>query len=323
MRSLPFNKFQAGFSLIELMVALVLGLFIVGGVMVVFVSSSHSFSFNESLSRAQESGRFALEIIARDLRNAGYKGDCFSNVKSLLDTSSADYHRAIDAYDLNDSLKGWSDEAGAFFNGTLQDYRANTDLLLVKHAATASTAELSEDISSTDISFPITGGEGSGTLLVFSDAGGCDLFQNTAAQNASSLERGRDGQSINNRGQSLSHGYRSGGSTRITRFISSLFYIGSSDRSASISALRAVSYNNGIANDQELVEGVTGMNLHYALEPVAGEALDYTVTTAQVTAADRWDEVIAVRVNLTVAVQGIQSLPHQFSTTVALRNRLP
>ncbi|MDO6452961.1 PilW family protein [Neptunomonas phycophila] len=63
---------QAGFSLIELMVALVLGLVLMGAVVNSFLSSSQTYRVQEALSRSQESARFALEIIGQELRMAGF-----------------------------------------------------------------------------------------------------------------------------------------------------------------------------------------------------------------------------------------------------------
>lgn len=63
---------QQGFTLVELMIAMVLGLFLVGGVLSVFLSNSQTYRTNEALSRVQENGRFALEFLASDLRHAGF-----------------------------------------------------------------------------------------------------------------------------------------------------------------------------------------------------------------------------------------------------------
>jgi len=52
----------------------VLGGFVVGGVLSVFLGSLQTFRMTDSLSRIQESGRFALEIMRRDIRQAGYYG---------------------------------------------------------------------------------------------------------------------------------------------------------------------------------------------------------------------------------------------------------
>jgi type IV pilus assembly protein PilW len=67
-------KRSQGFSLIELMVAMVLGLVLMGGVIQVFLTSKQSYAYNEELGWIQENSRFALEYMTRDLRMAGYFG---------------------------------------------------------------------------------------------------------------------------------------------------------------------------------------------------------------------------------------------------------
>src|ERR1044072_4956455 len=65
---------QRGFSVVELMVAMAISLFLLGGVISIFVSSKSSYESNERLSRIQESGRFALNSIMTDLRGSGFAG---------------------------------------------------------------------------------------------------------------------------------------------------------------------------------------------------------------------------------------------------------
>lgn len=64
---------QGGFSLVELMIAMLLGLVLIYGVINVFLSSSQTYRLQEAMFRVQESGRFALDIMARDLRDAGFQ----------------------------------------------------------------------------------------------------------------------------------------------------------------------------------------------------------------------------------------------------------
>ena len=61
-----------GFSLVELMISLVLGLVVIAAVGMVFLSSSRTSAATNSLSRAQESSRFSVQYIGRELRMAGY-----------------------------------------------------------------------------------------------------------------------------------------------------------------------------------------------------------------------------------------------------------
>ena len=70
---------QHGVTLVELMVALALGLLITVAMLKVYVDASRMYRFNEGLARVQENGRFALEFIRRDARVAGFWG-CYSDV---------------------------------------------------------------------------------------------------------------------------------------------------------------------------------------------------------------------------------------------------
>jgi len=83
---------QQGITLIELMIALVIGLLATGAMLKVYVDSSRLYRFNESLARIQENGRFGLEFIRRDARMAGFWG-CNSAVDpdNRLSPGSASY----------------------------------------------------------------------------------------------------------------------------------------------------------------------------------------------------------------------------------------
>lgn len=63
-----------GFSLVELMVALLITLLLVAGIGQIFLASRKSAALQESLARLQENGRYAMELITTDLRRAGYLG---------------------------------------------------------------------------------------------------------------------------------------------------------------------------------------------------------------------------------------------------------
>ena len=63
-----------GFTLVELMIALLIGLIISIGVVQIFSATRATYQLDESLARAQENGRFALEFLSQDIRHAGYAG---------------------------------------------------------------------------------------------------------------------------------------------------------------------------------------------------------------------------------------------------------
>ncbi|GAA3932218.1 hypothetical protein [Luteimonas lutimaris] len=68
---------MTGFGLIELMIAMVLGLIVIGAAFAIFISSQNTYRSNEDLSRIQESARIAFELMSRDIRAAG--GSACSN----------------------------------------------------------------------------------------------------------------------------------------------------------------------------------------------------------------------------------------------------
>jgi type IV pilus assembly protein PilW len=65
---------QSGMTLIELMVALAIGMFLMIGAMTVFMQSRTTFRVNESVSRMQETARFALDALEPEVRLAHYWG---------------------------------------------------------------------------------------------------------------------------------------------------------------------------------------------------------------------------------------------------------
>jgi type IV pilus assembly protein PilW len=65
---------QRGFSLVELMVAMTLGIFLMGALVQILINGKQSFASANHLSRLQENGRVATNMITSDLKRAGYMG---------------------------------------------------------------------------------------------------------------------------------------------------------------------------------------------------------------------------------------------------------
>jgi len=63
---------QKGFTLVEMMVAMVIGLVLVAGVVTLFISSRRSFEIDGNVARMQDEARFAMQELSRDLSMASY-----------------------------------------------------------------------------------------------------------------------------------------------------------------------------------------------------------------------------------------------------------
>ena len=73
---------QSGLSLVELMVALVIGSLLIVGAVTVYANSRTTYAVNEAVARLQEQGRYALSIVEPDIELAGFYG--FTNSADTL-----------------------------------------------------------------------------------------------------------------------------------------------------------------------------------------------------------------------------------------------
>lgn len=63
-----------GFSLVELLIAMTLGLILVAGMIAVFSGNKRTSELTSEMANMQESARYALQSISDDLRSAGFQG---------------------------------------------------------------------------------------------------------------------------------------------------------------------------------------------------------------------------------------------------------
>lgn len=77
----------AGMTLIELMIALLIGIILVLGLVQIFSASRTAYQLSEGVARVQENGRFAIDYLQRDVRMAGHFGCVNDQSHMLVDPS--------------------------------------------------------------------------------------------------------------------------------------------------------------------------------------------------------------------------------------------
>jgi len=82
-------RHHGGFTLVELMIGMTLGLILIGGVVAVFLQSRQSFRVDENIARMQDQARFAMGELTRDVRMAGFVAEPLSAAAVTLDASLA------------------------------------------------------------------------------------------------------------------------------------------------------------------------------------------------------------------------------------------
>ena len=100
------SRHAAGFSLVELMVAMLISLLLGAAAISVFLSNKRIYTATEGLGRIQESARIAFELMSRDIRGAG-GNPCdvrmdLVNVLSDVTNWWVDYDAGISGFDDGD-----------------------------------------------------------------------------------------------------------------------------------------------------------------------------------------------------------------------------
>ena len=136
---------QSGITLVELMVALAIGSFLIMGAVQIFNQSRQAFVVNESIARVQETAHFAMDTIEADLRMASnwgrnsrslavegrsLVGDANPNGLTVpVPTCGDDW-----AFDLARPIDG-SDNAYNLICGANGGAQANSDVVTVRRAS--------------------------------------------------------------------------------------------------------------------------------------------------------------------------------------------
>jgi prepilin-type N-terminal cleavage/methylation domain-containing protein len=96
------RQHQAGLSLIELMITLVLGLIIIAAVFNMYTGNSRSARFTEGLQTMQENGRYGVSVLQRGLRLAGYSQDGYIDAFDIANSAeNTIVVRSEQAFDCN------------------------------------------------------------------------------------------------------------------------------------------------------------------------------------------------------------------------------
>lgn len=331
------NVTQRGLTLIELMIALTIGLFLVGAVSALFVNTRNGFDYSNEVARLQETGRFALEAISRDVRMAGYNG-CGRTVATANVVNNAstnpllDFSTPIRGYEVGvDTLPTALSAAGAL---------SDTDAIILIGASNGDIVVQSHNPPAAQINTN-THAIQPGEILLITDCSKASIFQMTGPtnnnNNATNLVHntgtGTPGNCTKFLGASCpsasSYTYKPG--SMMLRLSSSAYFIGNSslgNGTRSLYAMELEGATNGTSVARELLVGVQDMQITYGLDTDGdGTANNMGNSATAITASNAWSQVISVQVSLTVRSTRTNisttggALTQTFSETIVARNR--
>ncbi|WP_052367742.1 PilW family protein [Algiphilus aromaticivorans] len=314
----PLRNAVRGFTLVELMIALTLGLLIVAGVTSLFIGMRASYSFQDGLSRVQENGRFAIQTLGRGLRMSGFTG-CTNNIVNWLNPAGTGYvtsiygNRAVtgweatgtgpgDNYTVGDA-SNWQSSSGEGLAAEINNPLSGSDIVVINTTepldvvlqgnpgppANALTAAGNTGIP-----------QGAIIVAVTASCSGGDLFMKTSDGNAVSLPKGTAaGQNPGNINPAGGFSQDHDDNSLIYQHLSTAYFVRNNPATPPEPALYRLRLDDarrtGTPNPQELVSGIENMQILY------GEDTDGDRTANTYRAADSvvsWNRVVSVRMAL-------------------------
>lgn len=313
---------QHGFSLIELMISIPLGLLIMFAVMEIFNSNLQSVYTQNSYARVQENGRMASLLMTRDIRGADYWGcaNDMSLINNLLSTTDGDYDSSI--LPIGNGVEGVNNASSLVMTGVNGPINVvdGTDTLTLRTATSMSNVKVIAPymaLTSDMINISTNNDIAQGTLMMISDCVATDLFTNSNATTAANGNIGHSTVVMNNamdNGQAdLSTLY--GVSAQILIPHIKQYFIGvNGEGSESL-------YRNHNGTINELVRNVSDLQIMLGEDSNDDGSVD---TFADADAVSDMGNVLSVRMTITAESGSSTSgatLARDYQVTANIRNR--
>lgn len=294
-----------GLSLVELMIAMLVGLLLTAAVIQVFISSKNTFRMQESMARLQENGRFAVSYLANDIRMAGYMG-C-ANIDRVAVNNIAEASQGVPAvanFDSDTVIVG-TDSVPA---GNIWGAAPGTDMLVVQKVNSGGL-RLTGNMTTNDANIQVVDNSlnvKAGDVLFITDCINADIFRATNVSNSGGSKVTIAHANSANSSVNLSKLY--GSDAEVLMFESVAYYVKDTGRTTpSGDAIRALYVQRQAgktaesAPSYELVEGVQDMQLEFGVDTGSDNLVDVYRTANNVT---DWSKVISARFSL--LMQGVE-----------------
>ncbi|MEL0082880.1 MAG: PilW family protein [Gammaproteobacteria bacterium] len=315
--STPNSPQQAGFTLVEIMTALVIGAILMLGAITIMVNSKDAYETQDDLARLQENARFAMNLLIKDIRMAGYFG-CNTDSDNVYD--HVDNGAAGNLFDSSFGLEGLNDytdgtstwmPSGAT-TGAVENtinYSVGNDAITVRYLDPATGVTIDEAMPqpSAVLKVDSVGNLVDGQIIAVSDCTSTDIMQLTQVMTGSQSLQHNTGSGVPGNESSqvkfnfpgcnapncLSKAYDEG--ARVMSIKAVRYYVedGALHRLMVSPTADASDADSEIAS-QELVDGVDSLQITYGRDTTGNGVAD-TYDTADNIAQALWANVSTVR----------------------------
>lgn len=262
------SRHAKGLSLIELMIAIAIGMVIVGALLALFLNVTRNNNEMAKMNRQVENGRFAIQLLRDNLVHAGFWGDFIPQFEDRNVSAPGDVPDAIPdpckapgtwvAADRN-NLIGIPVQSNAGTCTVVTNQQANTDVLVVRHAE------------------PSTGTACGGEVCF--QASQCGAEINATPSQGYVLATG--GHTLHKKNCTPAVLPITSGDTAVTRkLISNIYYVRDFSVTAGdgIPTLMRSEFAGGVhLGAQPLIDGIEGFRIEYGIDNIGknGAAVSY------------------------------------------------
>jgi type IV pilus assembly protein PilW len=295
---------MAGFSLVEIMVAILVSLFLLTGVLQLYLGNQQTSRLGSGVSEIEQTGRFALNELSGNLRMAAFQGCADANrvAANVIARNAPTTTLATSA------ILGFSVTTGGSWTGGRIPINwvgavplAGSDVLQIQ-GGSRSVSNLASAMSSASANVPLASNPDNltaGEMAIIADCTAADLIRITSVTGGLTLVYSI----ADNTQTTLSKAYTNTtglNAAQAMRFNSWVYFVRDSGRDAAdgsaIFSLYRLDTSRQNQAAQELVEGVERLRVLYG-ERSGTDAIRYRAA-ANVT---DWSQVVAVRVALLAA----------------------
>lgn len=267
------HRFQRGLTMVELMIAMAVALLLLAAVASLYFANKTAFRYQEVNSRLQENGRFALDIMAHDLRNASYTGcGTVSIHTNVVENSTASWW-----LDTRSMIRGYDSTTG--YPADLVGVSTTSDALVVMYRDDESELMItSHDATNSRFTLGSTHPFEKGEILYATDCRRAAVFQMSGPASGPSVNVEHDAGPITTPGNCVTELGASCGASAVTytfsaggfvsRLISKAYFIApsSSGSGNSLYVRSLAAQTGGQPATFEILPGVQAMKIRYGVD---------------------------------------------------------
>lgn len=324
-----YKHSQHGLSVVELLVSMLISLAVVAGAIEVIVGSKRSFLDQDEVSFIQTNARYALDVLAKDIRMAGYLGCAAQDSVQIANSLSDDAGGFISLHGLT-GFDGASN-TNSFPADFKSDALVGTDAFIVRRAKGEGEIDVSSHVAAAatihlwqNHSYP----EGSTLMIADANCRNVGLFQvsgpnglpsnhinhNTGngTSNCTKIIKGKfkcDGSCKTNSCGGYDHSTGDyGPGSKVMEFVSHAYYIGESSLIPGMPALKRKALKSMGApatEEEEIALGVEDMEIFYGIDTNGNGSVDQYRDASEmdlngnaIVEQEEWDRVSSVKVSL-------------------------